>query len=332
MKLVAAALATATLLALGTGAHAQQTITIRLANAACDPHPFYKAGEAWKEEVEKRSKGRVKVQYLGCRALGEDRQIVEGTMAGTIDATVCATISLTVLAKVPAFEALQLPFLISSYDTLAKVLSSPAAAQLMDDLAPAGLKGITLFEGGQRNYLSSKGPVLTVEDFKGLKTRVMNMPLYLAIWNAAGASPVGMNYGEIYTSLQTHVIDAVEINVSSVESEHFWEVAKDFTYTGHYFFPGAIVYNKKKFDALPPDIQKIMVEAGHDIIVPQVMQTKADEQVVAKKLEARGVKFYHFKELDKMRKIEEPVIQDRMAKYPSIKAFVETVRKIDAGG
>lgn len=331
MKLLFASVTTATLMLFGSVAHSQE-FTIRLANAASPPHPFYKAGEMWKNEVEKRSNGRVKVLYLHSRQLGEDRQIIEGTADGSIDATVCSTISLTVLAKKPAFEALQLPYLISSYDTLAKVLTSPAAYALLDDLGTAGFKGLSLFEGGQRHFLSAKGPINSVDDFKGQKTRVMNMPMHLAIWRAAGAAPVGMNYGEIYTSLQTKVIDAVEINLSSLESERFWEPAKFFTYTGQYFWPGALLYNKAKFDKLPPDIQKIMVDAGRDIVLPQVMDTKAAEAKQAEELKKQGVQFFEFKDGARMREMMKPIIEERMAKEPAIKAFVEGVRKIEAGG
>jgi tripartite ATP-independent transporter DctP family solute receptor len=308
-----------------------QEITIRLGNAASPPHPFYKAGEMWKDEVEKRSGGRVKVQYLHSRALGEDRQLIEGVMGGTIDATICSTISMTVQAGKPEFEALQLPFMISSYENLAKVLTSDAAQRMLDGLATAGLKGLSLFEGGQRHYLSAKGPVRTVEDFTGLKTRVMNMPMHLAIWRRAGAAPVGMNYGEIYTSLQTKVIDAVEINLSSLESERFWEPAKHFTYTGHYFWTGMLIYNKAKFDRLPQDIQKIMVEAGRDIIVPQIMATKQAEAEQAEALKKAGVQFYQFSEMDKMRELMRPIIEERVSKDKNIAAFVDTVKKIEAG-
>ena len=216
MKSAWIALAAGVALLVSSSAQSQE-ITIRLANAASPPHPFYKAGEMWKEEVEKRSGGRIKVQYLHSRALGEDRQIIEGVMAATIDAAVCSTISMTVQAGRPEFDALQLPFLIPSYDVAAKIYSSSAAQKLLDSVSSAGLKGLSIFEGGQRHFLSSKGPIKTVADFAGQKTRVMNMPMHLEIWRKAGASPVGMNYGEIYTSLQTGIIDAVEINLSSLE-------------------------------------------------------------------------------------------------------------------
>ena len=112
--------------AFGSTANAQE-IKIILGNAASPPHPFFQAGQMWKEEVEKLTNGKVQIEYLHSRQLGEDRQLIEDVMAGTIDATICSTISLTVLAKKVSYEALQLPFLISSYDSLAEVLSSDAA-------------------------------------------------------------------------------------------------------------------------------------------------------------------------------------------------------------
>jgi tripartite ATP-independent transporter DctP family solute receptor len=306
-----------------------QEFRVVLGTAASPPHPFYEAGRMWKEEVEKRSNGRVEVQYLHSRQLGEERPLFEGVLSGTVDAMVGSSISLTVFASKPAFEALQLPFLITSYDNLAKVLSSDAAQALLDDLDTAGIKGLSLLEGGQRHFLSAKGPVRTMADLAGMKTRVMNMPMHLAIWEAAGAAPVGMNYGEIYTSLETGVIDGVEINLSSLESERFYEAAKHFTYTGHYFWTGMLIYNKGKFDALPEDIQQIMVEAGHDIIVPQVMATKESEAGIAKKLqEDEGLQIYEFEEMDEMRGAMAPLIEERMKSDPAIAAFVETVREI----
>ncbi|MEJ8570699.1 TRAP transporter substrate-binding protein [Microbaculum marinum] len=309
---------------------AAQEYKILLGTAASPPHPFYEAGRMWKEEVEKRSNGRVEVQYLHSRQLGEERPLFEGVLSGTVDAMVGSSISLTVFANKSSFEALQLPFLISSYDTLAEVLSSDAAMDLLADLDSSGIKGYSLFEGGQRHYLSTKGPVRTMSDLAGMKTRVMNMPMHLAIWEQAGAAPVGMNYGEIYTSLETGVIDGVEINVSSLESERFYEAAKHFTYTGHYFWPGMLIGNKAKFDSLPENIQQIMIEAGRDIIVPQVMATKEAEAAIAKRLaEEEGVQFYEFEEKDEMRKVMEPFIEERVQSDPAIAAFVETVREIE---
>jgi tripartite ATP-independent transporter DctP family solute receptor len=330
IKLLSALVLVAGLVLPAAGAAAQDKIKIILGNAASPPHPFYQAGLMWKEEVERLTDGRVEVDYLHSRQLGEDRQLIEGTMSGTIDATVFSTISLTVLAKKASFEALQLPFLISSYESLAEVLSSDAAQALLADLDDVNLVGVSLFEGGRRHFLTRDKPVRTIEDFRGVKTRVIGVPLHLEIWETAGAAPVGMNYGEIYTSLETGVIDGVEINVSSVESEKLWEPAKHFTFTGHYFWTGGIIYNKANFDALPEDIQAAILEAGRSIIVPQVMATRDAEAGQIEELKELGVQFYEFEELDEMRALMEPIIADRVAKNETVATFVEGVREIEA--
>lgn len=330
MKRLSVAAAALALAMVGTAVQAQE-IKIRLGNGASPPNPFYKLGEMWKAEVEKRTNGKVEVQHLHSRQLGEDRQLVEGTMAGTIEATVLSTITLTVVAKKSSFEALQLPYLIDSYDNEIKVLTSPAAQALLDDLASVGLKGLAYGEAGRRHFLSAKKPVRTIADMEGMKIRVIPVPLHLDIWKAAGTAPVGMGYGEIYTSLQTGVIDGVEINATSVDSEKLWEPAKHFTYTGHYFWPGGIVYNKAKFDKLPADVQTAMIEAGRAIIKPQIEGVKNTEAEIVAKLKSLGVKFYEFEDLAEMRERVEPVIDARM-NDKNIADFVNTVRRIQGGG
>lgn len=306
-----------------------QTIKIRLANAANPPHPHQKAGEMWKALVEKKTGGKVEVQYFHSRQLGDDRQNLESAVAGTIDAAMSSSILFPLVVKKQSFDALQLPFLISSYDNLAKVFLSPQAQALLDDLDSAGLKGLSYAEGGLRHFLSAKGQVAKLSDLKGLKTRIVPVPLHKAIWDATGAAPVGIAYGEVYTSLQTKVIDAVEINVSSVVSENLWEPAKHFTMTGHYFWPAVMIYNKAKFDKLPPDVQKAMIEAGREIIEPQVMLAKNDDAAQVEQLKKRGVRFYEFGDLAQMRAQMKPIVEQWAAKDKNIAAFIQAVNKIE---
>jgi TRAP-type C4-dicarboxylate transport system substrate-binding protein len=235
----------------------------------------------------------------------------------------------SLVVKKPGFDALQLPFLLTTYDNEAQVLSSPAIHALLDDLASAGLKGLSIGEGGLRHFLSAKGPTTKIADFKGLKTRIVPVPLHKAIWEATGASPVGIAYGEVYTSLQTKVIDAVEINVSSVEGENMWEPAKHLTLTGHYFWPGVLSYNKAKFDKLAPEVQKALVDAGREIVVPQVMAAKKDEEAQANVLRKKGVNFYKFAELAQIRTQMKPILDQWGAKDKHIAAIIEVANKVE---
>ena len=332
MKRLSAVLLDASIAAaLATPASQAQQTRVRVAYGTATSHPFHTYGVMFKEAAEKKSGGKLEIQLFPSRQLCDDRQCLEGTIAGTIDASLVSTVIFPLVMKKPAFDALQLPFLISSYENLAKVLTSPSVQAMLDDLSSGGLKGLAVGEGGQRHFLSAKGPVQKITDFKGLKTRIVPVPLHKAMWEATGASPVGIAYGEVYTSLQTKVIDAVEINVSSVEGENMWEPAKHFPYTGHYFWPLALTMNKAKFDKLPPDLQKAMIDAAREVVIPQVMAAKADEEKQAESLRKKGVQFYKFTELDQMRTRMRPIVDQWAAKDKLIANMVDSAHKIESG-
>ena len=157
---------------------------------------------------------------------------------------------------------------------------------------------------------------------------------------AAGVNPVDYKIREGYlTEMLPHefpvvlgwdcagVIDAVEINLSSIESENLFQNAKEVTLTGHYFWPGVLVWNKAKFDALPDDIQKALVEAGHETIAKQYAFVKEDEARVAKALQEKGVTINELEGLEAMRAKTAPVVEEWSGKDPIIGEFIEVIRK-----
>lgn len=323
-----AIVAAAAALLFGANAEAE-TIKVKLAHAAASSHPFHKLCEMFRDAVAKKTDGRVEVQVFGDRQLGDDKQVLEATLAGTIDASLASSVLFSLVVKKPAFDALQLPFLISSYENLGKLLTSAPANAMLAQLDSVGLKGLGFGEAGQRHFLSSKGLVRRIEDFKGLKTRIVPVPLHKAIWEAVGANPVGVAYGEVYTSMQTKVIDAVEFNISSVETENLWETGKYLSLTGHYFWPGVITYNKAKFEALPKDVQQAMIEAGHEIIRPHVAYVDKEEGASAERLKKKGVEIAKFEELAQMRARMRPIVDQWSAKDPLIAQFVAEAAKLE---
>lgn len=326
---VAVALAAiGTLASIAPSASAQAT-RIRIAHGTQADHPFDRIATMWKAAVEKRLPGKIEVQVFGNRQLGDDRQVLEGSIAGTIDASVASSVLFPFVTKKGSFDALQIPFLFSSYKHLEEVLAAKVTQDLLADLDSAGLKGIMIGDGGLRHFLSIKGAVKTLPDFKGLKTRIVPVPLHKAMWEAVGTNPVGLAYGEIFTSLQTKTIDAVEINVSSVFSENMWEAAKHLTLTGHYYWPGVLAINKARFEKLPADVQKAMIDAGNEIVRPQVQFTARNEDDKAKELQKLGVNIYQFTELAAMRDRMKPVVDQWTAKDAKIAAFVSYAQSIE---
>jgi tripartite ATP-independent transporter DctP family solute receptor len=318
--------------ALALGAQAQAAeITVKIAHGASVKHPFNKLVELFKEAVERKTGGRVEVQIFGNRQLGGDVDVLKGARAGTIDGAFASSVLFPWIVKSQSFDALQLPFLVSSYENLATLMSSEIGMKMLATLDKIGLKGLSFGAGGQRNFLSTKGPVTRLADFKGLKTRIVPAKLHKAMWVAVGTNPTPVKYGEIYTALKTKLIDAVEINISSVESENLWENAKYLSRTGHYFWPGVLVFNKARFEALPKDVQQAMIEAGREIIAPQVAYTKAQEIEATARLKAKGVKFYDFKDLAAMRELMVPIVKRWEATDPLIADYVAAARKLEKG-
>jgi C4-dicarboxylate-binding protein DctP len=307
-------------------ARAQRAIRMRLAHAANEVHPGHIAAVKFKEALEKLLPGRVNVQIFPNRQLGDDKQSVESCIAGTVELAGGSGIQFPLVTGRQALAAYQLPFLIRDYGHFTKLATGEVAQKMLDDLAPAGLVGLQTTDIGQRNFLSVSKQVKTTADFAGLKTRIVPVPLHKQIWEAVGTAPVGLPYGEVYSALQTKVIDAVEINVSSVVGENLWEVGKHMTLTGHYPWHNVIVANKAFFDGLPPDMQAAMRQAGKQSIVPTMDYTKNQDFAARDDLKKKGVQFAALEDLPTMKSKVEPIIDEWTKKSALIAEFVAAAR------
>jgi C4-dicarboxylate-binding protein DctP len=325
-RLLALTGAAAATIAMPHVARAQRAIRMRLAHAANEVHPGHIATVKFKEVLEKLVPGRVTVQIFPNRQLGDDKQSIESCIAGTIELAGASGVLFPLVTGRPGFNAYQLPFLIRDYEHFTKLATSDIGQKLLDDLAPAGLIGLQTTDIGQRNFLSVSKQVKSIPDFAGLKTRIVPVPLHKQIWEAVGTAPVGLPYGEVYSALQTKVIDAVEINVSSVVGENLWEVGKHFTLTGHYPWHNVIVANKAFFDGLPPDIQAAMRQAGKESIQPTMDYTKNQDFAARDDLKKKGVQFAPLEDLPAMRAKMEPIIGEWSKKDALIADFVKAAQ------
>lgn len=305
-----------------------QAVQMRLAHAANEIHPGHIATLEFKKAVEALVPGAVEITIFPNRQLGEDRQNLEAAVAGTNQLGSSSGVLYPLVTGRNALDAYQLPFLIKDYEHFERVARSPSAQALLDDLAPAGLIGLHTVDIGQRHFLSATKVVKTVADFAGQKTRILPVPLHKAIWEAVGTSPVGMPYGEVYGALETGVIDAVEINVSSMLSENLWEVGKNFTLTGHYPWHNTLAVNRAFFEGLPAEIQQALRQAGIDSIAPTLAYTKKQDLEGRDELRAKGVEIYELENLAEMQEKVAPIVEQWSATSPLIKAFVDEARTL----
>lgn len=302
-----------------------QVVTIKLGHVTQTTHPFHMGAEMFRDAVSAKTAGQVKIDIYPARQLGDDRQLLEGVRLGTVDAAVISSSTFSLFT--PIMDGLQLPWLIASYDRLAEAFVSPPAQEMLGRLDGLGMKGLGYFEGGQRHMLNSRRPGDTLADWQGLKVRVVPNPLHIAIFKAVGASPTPMPYGEVYTALETGVLDGSEINVSSVYAEKFYEKASNLSLSGHFFFPGVVVINKARFAKLSADQQKALVSAALEAIKPQVKATENQEKDYLAKLKPLGLKVTPFKDRESAVKRVKAISDEYEAKDPLIKKFADQVRK-----
>lgn len=305
------------------GAYAQD-VTLNLGHVTATNNPYHLGAEMFKEAVEQKTDGSVSIEIFPARQLGDDRQLLEGVRLGTIDAALVS--SSTFSAYTPLLDALQLPFLVTEYEDWATVLTSDAMADLLAGVEEIGVVPLGLYEGGLRHFANVGAPVTTVEDIQGLKVRVVPAPLHLDIWEALGVNTTPMAFGEIYTSLQTGVLDAVEMNSTSVYSEKFYEVATGFTPTSQYFFPAVVVINPSKFEQLTEDQRIALADAVSETTGPQVMQAAELDREALDQLRELGVEIGTFEEMEELEQLVEPVYESYQSKDERIGVFVEAVR------
>jgi len=252
-------------------------IVLRLAETHPIDYPTTKGDLEFARLVEERSNGRIKIEVYPSAQLGEEKAAIEQVQFGAIDFT---RISISPLAAfAPQFNALQLPYVFRDSDHEFKVLNGPIGDELLASLTPAGFVGLSWFDSGSRNFYNSKREVKTPADLKGLKIRVQQSELMVGMVNSLGAVATPMAYGEVYSGLQTGVIEGAENNWPSYLSTSHYEVAKFITIDEHTRVPEATIASKITMDKLSKADQDLIKKAAKDSMAFQIAAWRAYEKV-----------------------------------------------------
>ncbi|MCL6705811.1 TRAP transporter substrate-binding protein [Pseudomonas sp. R2.Fl] len=303
-----------------------QAKMVRLAHASNEIHPGHKLATSFKDALDELMPGAFNVQIFPNRQLGDDKPNLESAVAGTLEMAMISGVLIPLVTGRPAYNAWQLPFLVRDYDHFEKLALSPIGRKLQDDLEPSGIIGLATADIGQRHFLSGRSQVRNVEDMKGLKTRIVPVPLHQSIWEALGTAPVGLPYGEIYGSLETGVIDAVEINISSMLGENLWEVGKNFTLTGHYPWHASNVVSTGFWNTLSDEEKEAMREAGRRSVSATLAYAKEQDLTGREELRKKGVEIIEIDDLAGMQETVAPLTSEWAQKDPLIAEFVEAAR------
>ncbi|HOO87618.1 MAG TPA: TRAP transporter substrate-binding protein [Synergistales bacterium] len=265
---------------------AADTVVLRLGETHVADYPTTKGNYEFARLVEERTGGRIKIEVYHSSQLGQEKAVIEGVQFGAIDFTRVSISPLSAFA--PAFDALQMPYLYRGEEHMWKVLNGSIGEEFLASLEPANFVGLAWYDSGARNFYNSKKEIKSVADLKGMKIRVQESQLMMGLVSSLGAVPTPMPFGEVYSALQTGVIDGAENNWPSYFSTSHYEVAKYFTLDGHTRVPEILIASKISMDKLSKEDQEIIKQAAKDSMPYQIKLWKEFEKVSEEKVRAAG--------------------------------------------
>lgn len=306
----------------------EETIEFRLGHAVQgENHPYHMAAKHFAELVDGKSNGEIQIEIFPGGQLGGELDMLEMVQNGTLDG---ALISASIFSgSTPVMDGLTIPFLFDNYTTFNEALKTDVAQQMLDSLEELQLKGLGFNNAGMRHVGSNVAPVETPDDFSDLKIRVMESPLMLDIFETLGANPTPMAYGELYSALQTGVIDAHETNLISFTDENFHEVTEYISLLSIYPTPNINIMNLATFNELSEDHQQIIQEAGLETSSWIVEQMEEIDQEALEELKNDLNK--NINEIDDMQPFinkVQPVYEEYSSKHELIAEFISTVEEI----
>lgn len=306
------------------GAASACETTFRSSDTHPDGYPTVEAVKQMGKLLEERTGGRLCVEVYHSAQLGEEKDSIEQTQFGVIDFN---RVSLGPFNNIiPETQVPSLPYIFRSVDHMHKVMDGDIGAQILDAFTAHDLIGLAFYDGGSRSFYNSQKPITSMEDLKGMKFRVMQSDLFVDMVGALGANATPMPYGEVYSSIQTGVIDGAENNWPSYDSSGHFEVAKYYTLDQHLIVPEVLVMSKKSWDKLSPEDQAAVRQAAKDSVPVMRELWSAREKQSEDKIRAAGAEIVT--EIDKTPFIEAmvPVYE----KYVTSDVLKDLVARIQA--
>ncbi len=236
--------------------------------------------------LSERTQGRIGIHVYPAGVLGTERDTIEQLRIGGLDMMRINSAALNSIA--PETIVTVMPFLFRSTDHMRTVLDGPIGDEILASMESQGIVGLAFYDSGARSFYTAKKPIRTLADMKGLKVRVQQSDLFVALIEALHANPTPMPYGEVYTALKTGIVDAAENNWPSYESSRHFESARLYTLSEHSMAPEVLAFSKIVWDKLSKEDQALIRKAARDS-VPYMRKLWDEREMKSRKVvEAAG--------------------------------------------
>ncbi|MCI5109172.1 MAG: TRAP transporter substrate-binding protein [Marivita sp.] len=298
-------------------------VTLRSSDTHPEGYPTVVAVQKMGEMLEERTGGKLCIEVFHSAQLGQEKDTIEQTQFGVIDMN---RVSLGPFNNIiEETQVPSLPFIFRSTDHMHRVMDGPVGQQILDAFSDHDLVGLAFYDGGSRSFYNSQKPIRSIEDLAGLKFRVMQSDIFVDMVSALGANATPMPYGEVYSSIQTGVIDGAENNWPSYDSSGHFEVAKYYTLNQHLIVPEVLVMSKSSFDKLSAEEQEIVRQAARDSVPLMRELWQEREKVSEQRVRDAGVEI--ITDIDKTPFIEAMVpVYQKYVTSPKLQQMVADIQ------
>lgn len=315
-------------------ATAERPMVLTLAHGLSETHTVHLAISEFAKELTERTNGRIKVRIFANGQLGSELEQMEQVMAGVISMTKVASPMLATYDD--SYHTFGLPYIFNDTEDFYKTMDDPLMYEFFKSSHDKGFVTLTYYTSGSRSFYTVNKPIRTPADLKGMKIRVQDMKSQTEMVSAMGGTPVAMAYGDVFTSLQTGVIDGTENNETALTLGKHGEICKVYSTDQHAMIPDALVISSKVWDNISPEDQKIMVEAARNsTVMHQGIWDKSVEEAIAEAQSKMGVTFVNDIDKDAFRAATADMLDKYSKEYAGVEKMlnlIDTIRSQNANG
>jgi tripartite ATP-independent transporter DctP family solute receptor len=280
---------------------------------------FAASAEEFAKRANAKLGGKAKVVVYGSSQLGGDKELLQKLKLGTVDFALPSTV---MSSESDIFGVFEMPYLVKDRQHMARIEKELFWSRLEPAAEKKGLKLIAVWENGYRHITNSKHPINTPADLKGIKLRVPEGKWRVKMFQAYGANPSPMKFSEVFTALQTGVMDGQENPFTQIISAKFQEVQKYLSLTGHVYTPAYVAVGAKKWAGLPADVRKILESTAKETQAFVYKKAEADDNELLAKLKAAGMQV-NTPNKDAFIAASKPVYDEFAKEVPGAKAVID---------
>ena len=302
----------------------EQVKTLKLAHGLPVKHPVSKAMVFLADRCAELSHDKLKIKIYPGGQLGSEQQNVELLQIGSLAMTKVSAAVLEGFA--PDYKAIGLPYLFRDKEHYFKVCDSDIGQDLLLCTEQKWIRGLCFYDAGSRSFYTKEKPINTPDDLKGLKLRVMKSKTAMQMVAALGGSPTPLSWGELYTALQSGVVDGAENNPPTFYNSHHYEVCKYFSLDEHASLPDVLIMSKVVWDKLNKKEQAILTQAVKEsVTVQRKLWAKAEAEAL-EALKKAGVTITHPDKKPFVDKVNQ--MYDEFKSQPLVYSYIKRILEL----